>query len=739
MTQGFLSLPLTAALAASMSLASSAPATSLQDGGVDAPQADDWVRHEPEFRRIAKELLESDDPYVGNREIKRLEALLADPATPPGRRRTAKIKLARQILKWNEIDRAIEYLEESREALHGNQEKETKLLRHLAIAYLRKAETENCVIRHNSECCIFPLEGGALHDEREPAEKARVVYEELLRRRPDDLESRWLLNLIAMALGDHPAAVPEHLRIAPERFASEGEVERFRDIATQMGVDTFNLCGGALVDDFDGDGYFDILTSSFDQSEPLHYYHNTGDGQFEDRSDASHASDQLGGLNLVAGDYDNDGDPDVLVLRGAWLRHNGLVRNSLLRNDGGVFVDVTHRAGIADPRPTQSAAFGDFNGDGLLDLFVANESLVKFDGTCDYPDQLYINQGNGTFVDTATDAGIEGDRYSKGVTAGDYDNDGDLDLYISNLGPNQLFQNQGEGTFIDVAAKAGVVEPTSRSIPCWFFDYDNDGWLDIFAGTYDATMADVASEVLGMKQSSDPVRLYHNQRNGKFKDVAAEMGIPRALKPMGANFGDFDYDGWLDFYLGTGEPMLQSLMPNVMMRNAGGERFLNVTTSGGFGHLQKGHTVAFADLDQDGDQDIYHQLGGFFPVDRYANVLFENPGNGNRWIYLDIVGTKTNRAGVGARLRLVLETPTGERELHRAVGVVSSFGGSPRRQEIGLGDAEKITRIEIHWPVSGTTQVFEDVPLNALYRLTEGEDELEPLELRPFQFQVGER
>ena len=208
---------------------------------------------------------------------------------------------------------------------------------------------------------------------------------------------------------------------------------------------------------------------------------------------------------------------------------------------------------------------------------------------------------------------------------------------------------------------------------------------------------------------------------------------------MGANFGDFDYDGWLDFYLGTGEPMLQSLMPNVMMRNAGGERFLNVTTSGGFGHLQKGHTVAFADLDQDGDQDIYHQLGGFFPVDRYANVLFENPGNGNRWIYLDIVGTKTNRAGVGARLRLVLETPTGERELHRAVGVVSSFGGSPRRQEIGLGDAEKITRIEIHWPVSGTTQVFEDVPLNALYRLTEGEDELEPLELRPFQFQVGER
>ena len=216
------------------------------------------------------------------------------------------------------------------------------------------------------------------------------------------------------------------------------------------------------------------------------------------------ASEQLGGLNCIGGDYDNDGDVDLLVLRGAWLFDDGQIRNSLLRNNGDAgargFTDVTREAGLAEPaRPTQAAVWGDFDNDGDLDLFVGNESRLETGPPVgNFPSQLFDNNGDGTFTDIAASAGVTNNRYCKGVAGGDFDNDGDLDLYVSNLGVNRLYRNNGNGTFSDVARRAGVMEPDGRSFAPWFFDYDNDGWLDLWVGAYDAKVQDVAADYLGL-------------------------------------------------------------------------------------------------------------------------------------------------------------------------------------------------------------------------------------------------
>jgi hypothetical protein len=189
---------------------------------------------------------------------------------------------------------------------------------------------------------------------------------------------------------------------------------------------------------------------------------------------------------------------------------------------------------------------------------------------------------------------------------------------------------------------------------------------------------------------------------------------------MGANFGDLDNDGWLDFYVGTGNPDLAVISPNRMFRNDGGKRFQDVTTSGGFGQLQKGHAVAFGDINNDGDQDVYSVIGGAVEGDHYHSQLFANPGHGNNWLKLKLEGVKTNRAAIGARIKVVLQTDEGERFLYRTVGSGASFGASPMRQEIGLGQARTIKRVEIFWPVTGVTQTVTNLEINQCYQIREG-------------------
>ena len=686
-------------------------------------RADDLRTEHKEFLAYAERLKNSANEYYGHEQLEKLKAVDVSQLTGT-RLGSYHMQQSWHLLRLGHVDEAVAEVDKAYALLDDSVGRSGKLaiLMTRALTYLRLAEVRNCIQRHNCDCCIFPLTGGGVHVDRAPAETARECLLSYLDEAPDNLHVVWILNLLTMALGEYPDGVPEPFRIPASSFESEHDISRFRDVAGELEINTFNLCGGVIVEDFDGDKVLDIVTSSYDPYEPLHYYQRTEDGKFEDKSSVSNLSEQLGGLNCIGADYDNDGDTDILVLRGAWLGELGEMRNSLLQNDGnGNFTDVTSQAGLADAFcPTQAAVWGDFNQDGLLDLYIVNESSGKSANEAQfYPAQLFINQGDGKFVDQARQYGVTNRRFGKGVTAGDYDNDGDLDIYVSNIGPNRLYNNLGNGRFEDVAPRLGLVEPSFRSFATWFFDYNNDGWLDLFVTAYDSTPSNLAKYYLNEPHGATRPRLYRNQGDGTFAEVGKEVGLDIPCLPMGANFGDLDNDGFLDFYLTTGDPLFQTLMPNVMFRNDGGQRFLDVTTSGGFGHLQKGHGVAFADLDNDGDQDIYHQLGGFFPGDKFHNVLFENPGHDNRFIVLKLIGTKSNRRGVGARVKLVVEEDGKAREIHRAVGSVSSFGGSPSRMEIGLGKATAILSASVLWPGSDQAQELAGVELDAMYEVTE--------------------
>ncbi|HEY5228313.1 MAG TPA: CRTAC1 family protein, partial [Opitutaceae bacterium] len=413
-----------------------------------------------------------------------------------------------------------------------------------------------------------------------------------------------------------------------------------------------------------------------------------------------------------------------------WMGTEGHYPCSLLRNNGDfTFTDVTEEAGLLRFHPTGTAVWFDYNNDGWVDLFIANESREGDRNAC----ELYRNNGDGTFTECAAENGLDLVGFFKGVVSADFNNDGRPDLYLSRLdGPKLLMRNDGPAgadasarakwKFTDVAEAAGVTEPPS-TFACWFFDYNNDGWPDIFVAGYAIEdVGDVAADYLGLPYSGQRAKVYCNNKDGTFTDVTRELGLDKLLPGMGANFGDLDNDGWLDFYVGTGNPDLSSLMPNRMFRNDEGNRFLDVTTSGGFGQLQKGHGIAFGDINNSGTQDIYSVVGGAVEGDAYHRQLFANPGHGNNWIKLRLEGVRTNRAAIGARIRVVVPTGLSERSIHRTVGSGAHFGSSTLRQEIGLGPATTIKRVEILWPVTGETQLLEDLEINTCYHVREGSE-----------------
>ena len=617
----------------------------------------------------------------------------------------------------------------------------------LAVAWLRLGEQTNCIQRHSADACLLPLRGSGLHQDQNPARQAVAVYEAILAQLPEDLTARWMLNIAYMALGEYPDGVPEPYRIPEAFLASEADIGRFRDVAPELGLDWVGNAGGAVMDDLDGDGDLDLAFSSQALTGPLVYFENLGDGRFADRSREAGLEGLWGGLYLNQADYDNDGDLDLFVARGAWLGEEGRHPNSLLSNDGsGHFEDVTEAAGLLSFHPTQVAAWGDYDNDGWLDLFVGNETLdpevvpLAFgqeagDGPRPHPSELYRNQGDGSFRNLAGEAGLDLAAFIKGAAWGDIDNDGRSDLFVSvDGGPNRLYHNQGPDAqgrwrFEDVSQAAGVSQPRF-SFSTWFFDYDNDGWEDLFVADYGqpemGRTQEYVAGLLGLPTEGDRPYLYHNQGDGSFGEVGLELGLDRPTFTMGSNFGDFDNDGWLDVYLATGDPWFESLLPNRAFRNDAGRGFQEITSSAGLGHIQKGHGIAFGDVDQDGDQDILDNQGGAYAGDTYQKALFLNPGSANRWVTLILEGTEANRGAVGARLSLELETPSGRRQLYRTVGVGSSFGGNSLRQEIGLGQASAIVAVEVRWP-GGTTQRFEDLPLDRMLRLRQGSPAAEPL------------
>ncbi len=483
----------------------------------------------------------------------------------------------------------------SAEEIHGIHERR-------GIAYLRLGEQENCLGMHGQHSCLFPLRASAAHAKPRGAEGAIREYTWLLNADKNNALARWLLNIASMQLGRYPKGVPAAYLLPPKLFASEADPGEFLDYATPAGVDVTTRAGGALVEDFDGDGLLDIVTSSSGPLDPMHLFHNNGDGTFSDWTARAGLSSELGGLNLVLTDYDNDGHPDILVLRGGWWGKFGNYPVSLLHNRGdGSFEDVTERSGLlrgGATGPTQTAAWADYDNDGLLDLFIGYESFSgdsmsssqvagsqspASDNGVPHPSLLFHNNGDGTFTAVGRALHLDAQGFVKGVAWGDFNNDGRPDLFLSTHdGHNRLYRNDGpedpvhpdpsHWRFTDVTAKAGL-SGQGPTFATWFFDYNNDGWPDLFvAGYYADSMQDVGRFEAGETFRAGVPYLYRNNHDGTFTDVAHSTHLDRAILTMGANFGDLDNDGFLDVYLGTGEPSYQSLLPNRMFHNAGGER-----------------------------------------------------------------------------------------------------------------------------------------------------------------------
>jgi hypothetical protein len=625
-------------------------------------------------------------------------------------------QMAEAITQWEKASRiAAEYIPQAVPAATEA----------LGIAYLHKADMDNAVFRHPGERCLFPMPSSARYTQTASSEKAVQYFLRYLSQQPGDLEVKWLLNIALMTLGRYPGGVPREYLLPPSAFDSPEDIGRFEDVAPQVGLGNFEMAGGVIVDDFDNDGLLDVMISSFNNCVPLRFFHNNGNGTFTDRAKEAGLLDQLGGLNVIQADYNNDGCMDFLVLRGGWeFAH----RRSLLRNNcDGTFTDVTKEAGLAIPATaSQTAVWADINNDGLLDLFVGNEKG---------PAQLFLNKGDGTFQDISHAAGIDRTAYTKAVVAADYDNDGYVDFYVSNFTSlNFLYHNNHDGTFTEIAEQAGV-QGTGRSFGAWFFDYDNDGRPDLFVTSYYMSIDETARTYLGLPHNAGTLKLYKNLGNGVFRDVTEETKLDRVFMPMGANFGDVDNDGYLDIYLGTGNPSYGSVIPNVLLRNHDGKFFVDITASSGTGDLHKGHGVAFADIDNDGDEDLFAEIGGATPGDSHAFRLFENPGNGNDWISLRLVGVKANRSAIGARIKLTVKNEgAGVRSIYRTVGSGGSFGASPLEQHIGLGKSAEILGIEIVWPGGGgAAQTFSHVDKNQAIEVKEFAREFTKIVRRPYR------
>jgi len=684
----------------------------------------------------ARRLVASDAVFYGEAPLARLTAALAalPAAAAPADRFAVLYPLADTRTAMGDLDGARRCWSEclALASAAGDAQAVATVTRQLAMTWLRTGERENCIAGHHGESCILPFSPAAEHRARRGSEQAIALLTPHLEREPRDLAAIWLLNIAHMTLGSWPAAVPKHLLLPPDHFASEGAFPRFRDVAGERGLATVALAGGAVMDDLTGDGRLDVVVTSSGPFEPIALFEQQPNGTFRDVAAERGLGGQLGGFQCFARDWNGDRRLDLLVQRGAWLHEHGALPNSLLiQQEDGTFVDRTLEAGVEVAQPSLVAASADIDLDGDLDLFLGGESRGRGSPT-DFPCRLFRNRGDGTFEEISAIAGIANDRMCKGAVFGDFDGDRDPDLYVSNLGQqNRLYRNEGDGRFVDVAVEYGVDEPLT-SFGCAFFDADNDGALDLWVANYATPTArplELAAWYRDRTPGRDTMRLFRNDGNGRFRDATAASGLARVVFPMGCNVGDLDGDGFMDLYLATGDPEFASLWPNVLLKNDRGRRFLDVTSASGTGHLQKGHGVAIGDLDGDGDQDLFVEIGGVLKDDAFASALFLNPGTGRRWLTVQLIGRDSDRFGIGARVRCTIEEggAGGEpstREVVEFVGTNASFGGNSLQCELGLGAATRIVALEVFWPRSGATQRFAEVALDQIVAVEEGRAEL---------------
>jgi hypothetical protein len=699
------------------------------------------------LQKVQAKLNSPDNIYCSEARLAACDAKIAA-TTDPAERIALQFFKAQVLLEYGDEPSSVVLLESLESQIQGVGKEKAPLYKVMGLAYLRLAERRNCVNQHNTESCIMPIEGKGVHNDKDAARKAIASFETLLRLDPTDMDARWLLNILYMIVGEYPQSVPKPWLIPGLRDTDAATVKAFTDMAPDLGLNFRNRSGGIIVDDFDNDGFLDIVNSAWGLDDPMQFFHNNGDGTFTNASEKSGLSRYTGGLNLTQTDYNNDGFVDIFVLRGAWQGQAGFGEqpNSLIRNNGdGTFTDVTIEAGLLSYLPTQTATWNDFNRDGWLDVFIGNESYSE---TALNPCELYINNQNGTFTNVAGPNVLDISLFAKGVGSGDYDNDGWPDIVISSMsGHKILLRNKGVAgkvpLFENASEQAGFLRNNSKTFPCWFFDYDNDGWLDIFMCNYDfqGNLSQYAAKE-ALRPSADrsgKIEIFRNLGNGRFDNMSTKMNLNQVVFAMGANFGDIDNDGWIDMYLSTGNPNYFSLVPNKLYRNVGGKDFADVTVSSKTGNLQKGHAVAFADLNNNGDQDIFVDMGGAFRGDSYFASFYLNPGQSdNNWICLKLEGKQTNRAAIGARVAVKFRENGTLRTVYREVNSGGSFGCSPLRREIGVGKATVIEEIRVKWPVSGAEQVFEQVAPNQFLRIREGQSQLEKMDSRPIVFKKSD-
>ena len=525
---------------------------------------------------------------------------------------------------------------------------------------------------------------------------------------------------------------------------------QFTDITTAAGI-TFrhvaspekkyiveSMSGGVALFDYDNDGDLDIffvnsLTIDLVKSKGKTrsaLYRNDGDGKFTDVSAKAGLSDIGWGMGVAVGDYNNDGFEDLYV--------TCLGSNHLFKNNGdGTFTNVTRKAGVDDPRWSTGASFFDYDNDGYLDLFVSN--YVDFDinnlpefgkgKSCEYKsipvqcgprglkgagDSLFHNNGDGTFTNVSKRAGVDDPNgfYGMGVIASDFDDDGFIDFFVANDStPNFHYRNKGNGTFEEIGFTAGtaVNENGSEqgSMGVTVGDYDHDGKLDLFITNF----------------ADEYNTLYHNDGLNSFTDVSFAAKVAAVSLPYvgwGTKFFDYDNDGWVDLFVANGHvyPQLPNyLQPKLLFRNNRDGSFSEISAQFGkvLTELRASRGVAFGDIDNDGDIDLV-----IVDLDGLPQLLRNDGGNANNSILVKTIGVKSNRSGIGAKVKVVSGDLTQIDEVRSGDSYLSQ---SDLRLHFGLEQRTKVDLIQVRWP-SGIVDKVTGVGVNRIVTIKEGQGKI---------------
>jgi hypothetical protein len=535
---------------------------------------------------------------------------------------------------------------------------------------------------------------------------------------PGDIRYLWILRALTLLAGRSEDTIPARFRLQVPGAAPAGF--QFRDATAVSGTGRMALGRGAAWGDFDNDGREDILVGA--ERTPFRLLRNLGNGGFQDVAGEMGLVDAAG-LGCYASqfiDYDNDGFPDIFLTSNGW---GGGGRLFLFHNDAGRrFRDVTEAAGLGGPLNAFGSAWADYDNDGQVDLAVAT-GIVEEGGD---RIRLYHNDGHGKFREVGEQAGLKPKARWICLCWGDYDGDGRQDLLAASFdqGPF-LFHNLGNGRFEDVSLQAGVMAQV-HAYTCEFFDYDNDGRLDIFVSTYpDGDFkAMIETKVSGAPVGPERRQLLlRNNGNGAFDNVTREAGILGWYSAMSSQVGDFDNDGFDEIVLGTGNPELDWCEPKPVLRNDGKGLFSDVGRSCGLLHFGMLHGIAVGDYDDSGNLSLFGSFGGYYWGERETSRLYRNLGAGNSALEVRLVGTRSNRDAIGARVSAL----AGKRRIFKWVDGGNGFGcGNSRRVHLGVGRNRQVDRLDIEWP-SGLRQSFANLPAGRRIEIVEGRSALRTL------------